>query len=140
MAEKYTVKTYNTISEKYESVEVSEEVYHAFMRTGGNIADNNESFYTHEIQMSALIGGENGAYLNFREFIEKENQTEKWLEEKLLRQAVQNALAKLNKSDRALIFALYFCGLSEREYAAQLGIYHNAVHKRKMIILKKLKN
>ena len=35
--------------------------------------------------------------------------------------------------------AIYFDGLSEREYAAQLGVYPNAVHKRKLRILAKLR-
>lgn len=46
---------------------------------------------------------------------------------------------KLSVEEQALIKAIYFDGMSEREYAEKLGIYHNAVHKRKLKILEKLK-
>ena len=51
------LKVYDTISGQLIDVEVTEEVYHAYMRTGWNIQDNNASFYKHEIQFSLLIGG-----------------------------------------------------------------------------------
>ncbi len=46
---------------------------------------------------------------------------------------------ELSMEEQALIKAIYFDGLSEREYAARLGVYPNAVHKRKCKILEKLK-
>lgn len=46
---------------------------------------------------------------------------------------------ELSVEEQALIKAIYFDGLSEREYAARLGVYPNAVHKRKCKILEKLK-
>ena len=49
------------------------------------------------------------------------------------------ALALLSDDERELIERLYFQEQTERETAVQMGIYHNAVHKRKNRILKKLK-
>jgi len=46
----------------------------------------------------------------------------------------------LTKEERELIIALFYEGMSEREYAEIKGVYHNAIHKRKMRILKKLEN
>ena len=46
---------------------------------------------------------------------------------------------QLTDDEQSLLKALYFEGLSEREYAARLGVYPNAVHKRKVRILEKLK-
>ena len=69
MAKTYLITVYNTLTSKYEDVSVSEDVYRVYMRTNWNIKDNARSFYAHEIQLSSLIGGDDGAYENFREFI-----------------------------------------------------------------------
>ena len=66
---KNTVCVYDTISKSYVEVEVSCEVYTQYNRTKWAIENNNSSFYNHEIQFSALIGGKDGAFENFREFI-----------------------------------------------------------------------
>lgn len=48
------------------------------------------------------------------------------------------SLKKLTAQEYELIFALFYDGKTEREYAQIKGVYHNAVHKRKIRILKKL--
>jgi len=53
---KYIISVRNTANGKYENVEVTEEVYRAYMRTGWNIKDNDESFFKHQTQFSALLG------------------------------------------------------------------------------------
>ena len=45
----------------------------------------------------------------------------------------------LSEDEQELIFKLFYEGMTEREYAAEKGIYHNAVHKKKLRILEKLK-
>ncbi len=52
---------------------------------------------------------------------------------------LRKALKELTETERELIEALYYCGMTERQYAQQHGVLHNAVHKRKMRILGKLK-
>lgn len=52
---------------------------------------------------------------------------------------LQEALQLLDDGERDLIVQLYFLEKTEREIAALEGIYHNAVHKRKLRILSKLK-
>lgn len=63
---KNTVRVYDTISKKIVEVEVSDEVCTNFKRTKWAIENNNSSFYDHEIQFSALIGGHENAFENFR--------------------------------------------------------------------------
>lgn len=41
--------------------------------------------------------------------------------------------------DKQLLQALFFDGMTEREYAERAGVFRNAVHKRKARILAKLK-
>lgn len=52
---------------------------------------------------------------------------------------LHKALSLLSDDERYLIEQLYFEERTERELARELGIYHNAVHKRKQLILDKLK-
>ena len=73
---KSTVRIYDTISKEYVDIEVSEEVYTYYNRSQWNMDDNDDSFYKHEIQFSALIGGNDGTFENFREF-RIENSVEK---------------------------------------------------------------
>ncbi len=137
--QKYILTVYNTLTQRNEQVEVSEKIYHTYRRTNWNIDDNDASFFEHEIQMSGLIGGDDGAYENFKEFTDTENVPELIVENQIQAEALIRIIAQLSESDRQLIQALYFDSLTEREYADRLGVYRNAVHKRKMRILSKIK-
>lgn len=53
---------------------------------------------------------------------------------------LHKALSLLSDDERELIDRLFFQDQTEREAAADMGIYHNAIHKRKNRILGKLKN
>ena len=55
---KYILTVFNTMTRRNEEIEVDEEVYRVFRRTGWNIRDNDQSFFDHEIQMSGMIGGQ----------------------------------------------------------------------------------
>ena len=59
--------------------------------------------------------------------------------DKIMIEKLYQGLDLLDKDERILIDALFFQGMSEREYAAVLGVYPNAVHKKKTRILEKLK-
>lgn len=52
---------------------------------------------------------------------------------------LHKALSLLSDDERELIDRLFFQGQTEREAATDMGIYRNAVHKRKNRILEKLK-
>ena len=53
---KFTLIVFNTCTQEYEEVIVTEEVYRAYCRTRWNIKDNDQSFFDHEIQTSGMIG------------------------------------------------------------------------------------
>ena len=61
------------------------------------------------------------------------------VESEMQRKKISECLSMLTEDERELIEALFYYGLTEREYAAQKKVYHNAIHKKKMRILKKLK-
>lgn len=136
---KYTLTVYNTVTRRNEEVEVTQEVYLIYRRTGWGIDNNDASFFEHEIQMSGLIGGEDGAYENFREFIDIENVPDKTVLKKMEIEALQRAVSALPDADKALIQAMFYDGLTEREYAKENGIAPMTLHDRKIRILKKLK-
>lgn len=52
---------------------------------------------------------------------------------------LHRAINKLSESKKLLIQAVFFEGVSEREYAAQTGLAQKTVNNRKRSILRKLK-
>ena len=135
---KNTVRVYDTVSKEYVDVEVSEEVRIHYNRTQWNIDDNNESFYNHEIQFSALIGGKDGTFENFREFINVHEDVEKKAVHKVLVERLYDCLIFLPESNRELIKMLYFENMTERECAEFYGISQKNINKKKAKILCKL--
>ena len=135
---KFTLIVFNTCTREYEEVMVTEEVYRTYCRTRWNIKDNDQSFFGHEIQMSGMIGGQDGAYENFRKFIEANNTPDHIILEQMKKEALYQAISALPAADQALVQGLFFEGQSELDYAGELGISQPAVHKRKIRILKQL--
>ena len=50
-----------------------------------------------------------------------------------------NALSELDEDEKSLIQALFFDGVSVREYARQLGVYHRTIIYRRDKLLEKLR-
>ena len=134
---KNTVRVFDTISKKIVEVEVSDEVRTHYNRTQWNIDDNNESFYKHEIQFSALIGGYENAFENFKEFM-NDYDVEKETDRKMFIEKLYNCLELLSGSERELIIMLYFENKTERECAEFYGINQKNINKKKTRILYKL--
>lgn len=62
-----------------------------------------------------------------------------FVEQKIIMDKLQKGLSLLTEEEQRLIQEIYYEGLTEREIARKQGIYHNAVHKKKVRILNKLK-
>ena len=71
---------------------------------------------------------------------EGENQTEESVIRNMQLEQLYKALSLLSEDEQYLIKQLFFEERTECGLAEELKIYHNAVHKRKNRILKKLKN
>lgn len=134
---KNTVCVYDTISKKVVEVEVSDEIYTHFKRSKWAIENNNRSFYEHEIQFSALIGGHENAFENFREFM-TDYDVERETDRKIFIERLYNSLKLLSDSERELIVMLYFENKTERECAEIYGISQKNINKKKSNILCKL--
>ena len=101
--------------------------------------NNDQSSFDHEIQTSGMIGSQDGAYENFREFIDAINTPEHIILEQIKKEALYQAISALPAADQALVQGLFFKGQSELDYAREIGVSQPAVHKRKVRILKSLK-
>lgn len=134
---KNTVRVYDTITKKIVEVDVSEEVYTNFKRTKWTIENNNSSFYDHEIQFSALIGGHENAFENFKEF-KNSFDVEEETDRKIFIERLYSCLRLLSESERDLIIMLFFENKTERECAKILCTSQQNIHKNKKSILCKL--
>ena len=104
---KYTLIVFNTCTQKYEEVAVTEEVYRTYCRTGWNIKDNDLSFFDHEIQLSGMIGSQDGAYENFREFVDSVNTPENIVLSQIEKEALYQAISALPTKSRSLVQSLF---------------------------------
>ncbi len=134
---KNTVCVYDTISKKIVEVEVSDEVCTNFKRTKWTIENNNSSFYDHEIQFSALIGGHENAFENFKEF-KNSFDVEEETDRKIFIEQLYSCLRLLSKSEHDLIIMLFFENKTERECAEFYGVSQKNINKKKTNILCKL--
>lgn len=136
---KFYVPVYNTATGKIIDVEVTEEIYNTYRRSGWQIENNDSRFYLHEIQFSGLIGGEDGNFENFHEFL-SDDDTEAVISRDMLIADLIRILSALPDEDKDLIRALYFEGKTLRGYAEEIGALHIRVFRRKERILAMLKN
>lgn len=118
---------------------MTEEVYNVYRRTGWNMDKNDAKHSANSTPFSSLIGGDDGAYENFNEFVNEDDNPLLIVTEKLSRQSLHSALDALSDEEYRLISAIYISGKSEREYAEETGIPPMTVHDRKVKILMKIK-
>lgn len=133
------INCFDPATRQIERVTVTREVFNAYRRTNWNIADNAQTFYKHEIQLSSLIGGEEGNYENFREFVGDRDELDELVEKTLLLDALNEALKKLSARDYALINALYFEWKTLMEYAKESRRSISTLFERRERILSDLK-
>lgn len=74
------------------------------------------------------------------QFVGQSESVEETVLRRLQYAQLHKAISRLSDDERELVDRLFFQGQTEREAAAEMGIYRNAVHKRKNRILEKLKN
>ena len=139
MSNTYTLYVYNTCTGRYENVSVTEAVYRACKQTGWNIDDNNASFFDHEIQFSQLIGGDDGAYENFREFVSDRDATENAAMRSVRRSRLIELLPTLTEKEREVIELRCIKGLSAPAVGQILGISRRAVNKRKQSAFERIR-
>lgn len=118
-------------------VEVTEEVYHAYYRMKSRedyleLRDREKGL----VRYNALDGD---GMLGVDIIPDKSKDILGDVIKKEERTALEEALKQLKERDKQLIEELYFNGQTERELAKMLGVSHQMVHKKKVRILKKLR-
>ncbi len=74
-----------------------------------------------------------------RQFRDQRQNVEKNVVQQLEIERLYEAMKTLSKGEKSIIYAIYFCGKTERETAKKLGVSQTTVFKRKHVILEKLK-
>jgi len=136
---KYYVDVYNTFTEKYEKSEVTKEVYDCYRRTEWNIGDNNYKHNRNTIPFSSLIGGQDGAFENFIEFIDEILNPAFICEKDELHSKLQKAISTLSEKEKRIIVEIFSNKKSERELSVEMAIPQKTINDRKHAVLKKLK-
>lgn len=131
-------------------VEVTDEVYAAYMQ-----GDRKIRYFENDLKTERVIWDKDGhieQIIPSREdsldrlmddtavqFMDRRESVEDTVFHRIDIEELYRAMEHLSPADYALIVSLFFDGKTEREYAEELGVYRNAVHKRKMRILAELK-
>ena len=132
-------------------VEVTDEVYRAYMQ-----GDRKMRYFENDLKTERFVLGKEGQVVqiipsredsldrlvdeNAQQFSDEQESVESVVLHKLEVDRLHTALSLLTPEERALIQALFFEEKTERQYADELGVYRNAVHVRKMKVLKKLRS
>lgn len=124
---------YNTITGKYEFTELPESVYRMLKRWDWRQEKREDVIENHEIVISELYGD----YETFHELTDTVDVAEDAIKLILIKK-LYIYIEQLTEDERELIKALFFCGMTEREYAAICGISQKNINKKKSRILCKL--
>ena len=130
-AEKFFLPLYGML------MEVTAETYKAYYKDKRRQKYIDErSLLNGDVSYDALDTDET---LGAEVFADTKTDVEATVINKMTVSELRKAFLLLSPDERELITAIYIQNLTEREYAKQKGVYHNAVHKRKLRILEKLK-
>lgn len=119
-------------------IEVSEDVYFAYFRMERQERWQEEKKASHEVMSYDAL--DNGETVGLESIADTASPS---LEEisiaNELRDRIRYAVDALPRAERELIQAIYYDGMTEREYAKQRGISQMGANKRRRKILSKLK-
>lgn len=129
---------YNEINNKYESVEVDDEVYTELKRMDWRDEKRRKVISENEIYFSQLDKSEEEIYENFSEFVRLSEDVQEKIAEKETYIQLNNAFSTLSFEEKKIIFLLFFYGKTEREVAEIFGISQKNMNKKKAKILCRL--
>lgn len=131
-------------------IEVTEEIYQVYMQ-----GDRKMRYFETDLKIERTILDKSGRIQqiipsredsldrlvedNARQFEDTRESVVDAVLRKLAEDDLRRELTKLTDEEYALVYALFYEGRTERDYAKELGVSQVAVHKRKQRILKKLK-
>ena len=140
MDKTYAIITYNPATGKEETVPVTKEVYDEFRRGIWRCEKSDLKYIAHTYPMSCLTGDDDDSEDRFEEYEDENFNLEELIIQNERLEKLRFALKQLSPEERKLIDLIYSNGLSQQEISELFLISQQAVHKRKIKILKKLKN
>ena len=130
--EKYVINIHGKL------IEVSEDVYYAYFRMERQERWQEEKKQAHEVvSYDALDNGEMSGVEAIQDMASP--SMEELAIAKELNERLHHAVDALPKAERELIRAIYFEGLTEKEYAKRTGMSQTGISYRRRSILSKLK-
>lgn len=118
-------------------MEVSKEEYKAFYKNARRQKYLNElSIENGDISYDMLTTDE---FIGRDILVAEKTDVSELVENKIMVDKLRECISLLSDDEKELVTALFFNGFTEREYAKKKGVYHNAIHKKKLRILSKLK-
>lgn len=129
---------YNEMTNKYESVEVDDDVYSELKRMDWRDEKKRRVILENEIYFSQLDKSEEEIYENFSEFVRLSEDVQEKIAEKETYIQLNNAFSTLSFEEKNLIFLLFFYGKTEREAGEIFGISQKNLNKKKAKILCRL--
>ncbi|MCD8331948.1 MAG: sigma-70 family RNA polymerase sigma factor [Oscillospiraceae bacterium] len=131
-------------------IEVTDEVYEFILKSNRKIR-----YYEKDLKTQRIIVDKTGQIVKILpsredsldrladeaavQFPDPQENVEEAVLRRLSMEQLHRAIARLQDEEQQLIEALFFRGMTEREYAEQTGLSQPAVHKQKRRILEKLK-
>lgn len=138
MSNEYMVTVFNTVTARYEEITVSKEIYNEYRRGEWRIRKNNDKHSTGEIPFCALIGGEDGEYENFHEFVDTEHTVEAMLAKREERRLARCALETLSPIMRRRFLLHHADRRTAKEIAEMEGVSEYSVKESLKLARKKL--
>lgn len=117
-------------------IEVTPEVYYAYWQSIRQERHLREYWRYKSISLDYLMEQQ----MPQTEFSLIEESVEDKAVKNYMIQQMMQGVEQLEYKEAQLIYALFFLGMTEREYAAKIGISQQTVNRKKQRILKKLKN
>ena len=139
MSKTYAIITFNPATGAEETVPVTKEVYDEFRRGIWRIEKSDLKYITHTYPMSCLIGDDDDSEDEFHEYADTNFNLEEIISTEFVLSKLREGVKGLSPVERRIVYYLFFEECSEKEVAEIFSISQQAIHKRKIKILKKLK-
>ena len=140
MSKTYAIITFNPATGAEETVPVTKEVYDEFRRGIWRIEKSDLKYITHTYPMSCLIGDDDDSEDEFHEYEDTNFNLEEIISTEFVLSKLREGVKELSPIERRIVYYLFFEERSEKEVAEIFSISQQAINKRKIKILKKLKN
>lgn len=135
----YILKIFDKTTGVFEKITVTEEVYNYYRRSSWREKKKDLYYRSHTYPFSSLSGGDNDAYENFHEFRSDDLNPEEMFIEFEMVNRVRTAFECLEQEEKLLLYEIYICRKTMREYSKNHNVPLMTAQYRKRKILDKMR-